>query len=72
MSTSYTQADIDNLEAALASGELQVRIGDRWITYRAVDELKEALSYVKKQVAIAAGSTSRTTAYVVSIDRGVG
>lgn len=71
MSTSLTQADIDNLEAAMVSGELQVRIGDRWITYRSVEELKAALSYARKQVAAAAGDTGTASAYVAGIDRGL-
>lgn len=72
MSTSITQADVDNLEQALVSGELQVRIGDRWITYRSVEELKAALTYAKEQVSKAASPTSsRTSAYVIGLSRGV-
>ena len=72
MSSGLTQEHVDNLEQALVSGELQVRIGDRWITYRSVEELKDALTYAKKQVAAASGSSSRTTAYTVGVDRGLG
>lgn len=74
MTTSITQANIDNLESALASGELQVRIGDRWITYRSVQELKEALAYAKEALASAANTTgaARPSAYVTNLDRGLG
>lgn len=66
-----TQTDIDNLEAALVSGELQVRIGDRWITYRSVEEIKQAIQYGKEQIRKAAGNRT-STAYVGSVDRGLG
>ena len=72
MSTSITQASIDSLEAALVSGELQVRIGDRWITYRSVEEIQAALDYAKRQLARAAsGGSSKPTAYTATLDRGL-
>jgi reverse gyrase len=76
MTTSITQADIDALEAALVSGQLQVRIGDRWITYRSVEEIERALNYSRKQLAAATATgtsgVTRTTGVVVNIDRGLG
>lgn len=42
--------DIANLEAAIASGEKRVRIGDRDVEYRDVSELKAALAYKKGQL----------------------
>lgn len=73
MTTSITQADIDALEAALVSGQLQVRIGDRWITYRSVEEIERALAYARRRLDAATGtSASKPTAYVVGLDRGVG
>lgn len=52
-----SQTDIDALEAALARGELRVRLADREVTYRSVDEIAKALSYAKGQLAIAAGAS---------------
>lgn len=69
--TSIVQADIDNLESALVSGELQVRIGDRWITYRSVEELKAALSFAKEQLNASDPTVNKATAYVASLDRGI-
>lgn len=66
--TSITQDDIDSLEAALASGELQVRKGDRWITYRSVDELKKALSYARDQLSNSSGQR-RSRVYAGSLCR---
>jgi RNA-binding protein YhbY len=72
MSTSITQKDVENLEQALVSGELMVRIGDRWITYRSIDEIKEALDYAKGQIKMSSSTTRRATAYVANVDRGLG
>ena len=52
-----TQADIDALEAALVRGELKVKLADREVTYRSVDDIAKALSYAKGQLAIAAGAS---------------
>ena len=71
--TSITQTQVQELESALASGGLQVRIGDRWITYRSVEELKAALDWAKGEISKSAdGAASRATAYVATVDRGVG
>jgi len=51
-----SQTNIDALEAALTRGELKVKLADREVTYRSVDELAKALSYAKGQMAIAAGT----------------
>lgn len=34
-----TQADLDALDEAIASGTLQVRFADRQVTYRSLDEM---------------------------------
>jgi hypothetical protein len=52
-----TQADVDALEAALVRGELKVKLADREVTYRSVDDIAKALSYAKGQLAIAAGAS---------------
>lgn len=52
-----SQADIDALEAALMRGELKVKLADREVTYRSVDDIAKALSYAKGQLAIAAGAS---------------
>lgn len=43
-----TQADLDNINAAIASGERQVTIGSQSITYRSIDDLIKA----QQQIAI--------------------
>ncbi len=52
-----TQADIDNLEAALMSGELEVEYDGKKVTYRSVGELIGALKYARDQLQPAAGYT---------------
>ena len=37
-----TQTDIDNITAAIASGERQVTIGNQSVTYRSISELLTA------------------------------
>lgn len=52
----WTAAQLDALKDALASGKLQVRFGDRSITYRSVDELRKAIATVGAEV----NSSTRT------------
>jgi len=51
-----SQTQIDALEAALAVGELRVKLADREVTYRSISELSTALAYAKGQQAIDAGA----------------
>jgi len=52
-----TESDLDPLLSALAAGELSVRTADgRSVTYRSVDELLQAISAVRAEIA----STSTT------------
>lgn len=45
-----TQADIDALNAAIASGERQVALGAQQITYRSINELKAARDDLQAQL----------------------
>ncbi|MCC6389136.1 MAG: hypothetical protein IT167_00940 [Bryobacterales bacterium] len=53
----WTQAHLDAIEAAIASGELTVRFGDRTVTYRSMDELLQARAVIKEALAAQAGTT---------------
>lgn len=55
-----TQSDIDNLNAAIASGTRSVTIGGQTITYGTVDALIRARNDLQKQLAAAAGATARS------------
>jgi hypothetical protein len=64
-----SQADIDTLNAAIASGERVVVLNGQSVTYRSVDDLIKARNDLKQQMqdeaAAAAGKrrTKRTYAY---------
>lgn len=47
----WTQADLDAIESAIASGELVVQHSDgRRITYRSINELEEARALILEAV----------------------
>jgi len=46
----WTSTQLDALKDALASGKLNVRFGDRSVTYRSVDELMRAIAVVEADV----------------------
>jgi hypothetical protein len=54
----FTIADIDAIDRAIASGELIVRMGDRQVQYRTLDELLAARDRISAVIA-AQSSTSR-------------
>lgn len=58
MAMTFTASDLDNLKAALLSGVLRVRIGDRDVQYRSLDELERT---IKKVEAYLAGSSAANT-----------
>ena len=54
----WTQAQLDAIEAAIASGELPVRFGDRTVTYRSMEELLQARSLIKEALAAESGTAT--------------
>lgn len=56
----YSQADVDVLEAAIASGARDVEFGagpdKRRVEYRSLDEMFRSLTYIKTQIAPAAAA----------------
>lgn len=52
----WTQAQLDAIEAAIASGELSVQFGDRTITYRSMEDLLKARAVIKDALASDAGT----------------
>jgi len=53
----FTQADIDKLKAAIATGALRVRYADRDVMYRSLAEMRQTLAMMEEEVAAAAGRT---------------
>jgi hypothetical protein len=54
----WTQSQFDAIEAAIASGELTVRFGDRTVTYRSVDELLQARAVIKESIDAGTGKVT--------------
>ncbi len=52
----YTQTDLDNIQAAIAGGELTVKIGDRLVTYRSIDDLLKASRVISSSINSTAAS----------------
>jgi len=52
---SFTQSDLDNINAAIKLGALSVRKGDRMITYRSSAELLAAKREISAELANTAG-----------------
>lgn len=46
-----TQADVDALNAAIASGERQVTLGSQSVTYRSIDDLIKARNDMRNELA---------------------
>ncbi len=63
MATSWTQADVAALEAAIKGGTLRVRFGDREVQYQSITEMLKLRQEMIDAVAASAGSApgSRTT-----------
>lgn len=45
-----TQADIENIDAAIAAGEKSVSINGKTVTYRSIEELILARSHLQQQL----------------------
>lgn len=49
-SMAYTQSDLDAIKAAIASGNLTVKINDRLVTYRSLDDLFRIKDLIEGEV----------------------
>lgn len=52
----HTQADLDAIKAAIASGEQSVEVGGRKVVYRSVDDLRKARDDITAELAAEAGA----------------
>jgi hypothetical protein len=59
----WTQDQLDAIEAAIASGELTVRFGDRMVTYRSMDELLRARDVIRDGLAAQSGDAKERHSY---------
>ncbi|MGE0155179.1 MAG: phage head-tail joining protein [Reyranellaceae bacterium] len=58
-----SQSDLTRLETALAQGEMTVEYDGRRVTFRSVAELKDAIAYVKGELAAQTAGGNVTTSY---------
>lgn len=58
---SWTEADVNRLKSAIASGQLSVRYGDRQITYQSVDAMLTALDRMQADLGANNGLPPRST-----------
>ncbi|MEJ1365634.1 MAG: hypothetical protein RPU42_11205 [Candidatus Sedimenticola sp. (ex Thyasira tokunagai)] len=66
----YTQTDLDAIDAAIASGELEVAYSDRRVRYRSISELKTARAIIQKELATGAGNRP-TRQYRMKVSKGI-
>lgn len=62
---SWTKADIQKLERAIASGALTVRYGDMTVTYQNLESMRALLAQMRAEVEGGAVGESRTRVMVV-------
>lgn len=64
----FTQTDLDNINAAIATGELSVEVNGRKVVYRSMDDLVKARSIVASDLQALGAPTSsvRRGSYRVS------
>ena len=62
----WTQTDIDTLKSAIASGALTVRYADVSTTYRSLDEMREVLAILQREVNEDAGTRKRRVTKIYS------
>lgn len=65
-------ADLEALDAAIATGELTVEFNGRRVTYRSVDELLKARQHVASVVSAASSATPARGAFRVEFTTGRG
>jgi hypothetical protein len=65
-----SQQDIDNLNAAIASGERVVVLNGQSVTYRSIDDLIKARNDLRNEMAKTAGAVRPTRRHIYHAGRG--
>jgi len=66
----YTSADLSRLDDAIASGELDVWVGNRRVRYRTIDELMRARQHVAQQLESDGTASKRSFQFQFTTGRG--
>lgn len=67
----WTTSDVEKLEAAIASGELLVRFGDRTVQYQNTDAMLRARREMLQEIRAVAGTSRRKTFRVTQSGTGL-
>lgn len=67
----YSQAQLENLENAIAAGALSVRFNDRSITYNTTDEMIRLRNIMRAELGIAAPAIARGRFIRIPTGRGL-
>lgn len=68
----FTQADIDNLDEAIAAGEKVVKVNGREVEYRSIDDMLKARRHIMNVIAKSAGRRKSPLSGVRTVlDRGL-
>ena len=54
----FTQSDLDNINAAVGTGELSVEVNGRKVVYRSIDDLVKARNLIANDLAATAASAA--------------
>jgi hypothetical protein len=71
----HTQADLDAVKAAIASGEQSVEVAGRKVVYRSIEDLRKARDDITAELAADAGASTsavRRGSYQVRFSTGRG
>lgn len=71
MTLAEWEARLEVLEKAFTSGTLIVKHGDTQLTYRSMDELSKAITYVKGKIDKLSDATGRRPRYVQQDTKGL-
>ena len=62
--SAFTQTDLDALEQAIASGQLEVRIGDRKVVYRTLKEMLDIRAMMRSSLGLDDDANTPTRRYL--------
>ena len=57
----FTSTDLDNVNSAIATGELKVELNGRLVIYRSIDDLIKARTLISSELAATANSAASAT-----------
>lgn len=61
----FTQTDLDNINAAIATGEMTVEVNGRRVVYRSIADLERARSIIQGDLAAANPTSPRRGNFTV-------